>query len=121
MIETNPLLNRKKVIEFSYQPCNQEYEDLIGSGVRCESALDTIDKMTDQQSEVSMWWIEQIIVPNAEAEGANPWNPKKGEDAYILYPSQYQADSGVTSVSEQRVITLKYQQNKLRSVYQDKT
>jgi len=40
--------------------------------------------MADRDSVVSMWWIEQNIIPNADAEGANPWDQKKDQPAYFL-------------------------------------
>ena len=70
---------------------------------------------------MGLWWIEQLIIPNPAAEGANAFDPKDDEKAYKLYPRQNQVDSAVSNINEKREITLKYQKNQLITIQRDKS
>ena len=37
MVETNPILNTKQYVEFSFFSCSNEYEQMIGSNVVCKT------------------------------------------------------------------------------------
>jgi hypothetical protein len=75
MVETNPILNTKQFVEFSFFSCSNEYEQLIGSDVICKTAAETLEHVRQSNSVIGMWWIEQLLIPNPKAEGANAINP----------------------------------------------
>ena len=86
MVENNPVLNKKQFVEFSFFPCSSEYEQLIGSGIDCNSTAETLKHIQQSNSVIGKWWIEQLLIPNPKAEGANPINPLDDQKAYVLYP-----------------------------------
>jgi len=77
LVENNPLLSSKKFIEYTYNMCNQDFEDKIESGVVCATLEDTVEHLTKADSVIGMWWIEQIIIANPEYVGASALNPQE--------------------------------------------
>lgn len=91
MVENNPILSTKQFIEFSFYSCSDEYEQLIGSDVVCATTDETLEHIRTTNGIIGMWWIEQLLIPNPKAEGANSFNPIDDEPAYILYAKRDQA------------------------------
>ena len=111
MVENNPLLSQKKFVEYSYYPCNQEFEDQIDSGITCASSDDTIAHLNKDASVIGMWWIEQIIIQNPDYKEASALSPNEDQFAYKLYPRREQKQQSLSNNDVTQIVTLKYQKN----------
>ena len=86
-----------RFIDYSYYPCSQQEDDILGTGVTCETDKIKVqehfdlhypneDNLVLEQNAISFSWMESFISSDSSKLLATPVSKEKGYDAYHMVP-----------------------------------